>query len=123
MARLEDLIEEGIDVVVAQCDKDTDREQLIEIIDDQYEDLFSEVVKCQRLDTYTLDDMLDTCQICGEIIKFAEDRAWVEDDTGLWEGLLYGVLASVAYFSLRNCFVQLMSDRGIDVNDDFPFED
>ena len=124
MARLEEFIEASIDTVVAQCDKTTNREQLIDLIDYEVDELFTERSnRTKRLDLYNLDDMLDTSQLCGEIIKFAEDRAWVEDDEGLWQGLVYGVLASVAYFSLRNCFVQLMQDRGIDVNDDFPFED
>jgi hypothetical protein len=124
MARLADFIEASIDTIVAQCDTSTNREQLIDIIDYECDELFTERTnRTKNLALYNLDDLLDTSQVCGYIIKFAEERAWVEDDDGLWDGLVYGVLASVAYFSLRNCIVQLMQDRGIDVNDDFPFED
>jgi hypothetical protein len=55
------------------------------------------------------------------ILKAAELDAWVEDDEGLWQGLTFGVLPAMAYYSLRNLLYQAMKDAGHDSNDDRPF--
>ena len=64
---------------------------------------------------------METAGDCAAIIKLAEQEAWVEDDYGLWDGLSYGILASIAYFSLRNLLYQAMKDAGHDSNEDRPF--
>lgn len=55
------------------------------------------------------------------IIQVAKADAWVEDDHGLWDGLTYGVVPSMAYFSLRNLLYQAMKEAGHDSNEDRPF--
>jgi hypothetical protein len=65
--------------------------------------------------------MVQTAGPCAEIIRVAEADAWVEDDRGLWEGLTYGVLACIAYYSLRNLLYQALTEAGHDSNDDLPF--
>src|SRR6266487_2125725 len=100
---------------------ETDREVLIERMDDECDSLFGRLVKQGRIDQYSVDDLVETAGDCAAIIKLAEQDAWVEDDRGLWDGLTYGILASIAYFSLRNLLYQAMKDAGHDSNEDRPF--
>ena len=102
-------------------DPETDRETLIERMDEECDSLFGRLVKQGRIDQYTVDDLVETAGDCAAIIKLAEKDAWVEDDYGLWDGLSYGILASIAYFSLRNLLYQAMKDAGHDSNEDRPF--
>jgi hypothetical protein len=102
-------------------DPETDRETLIERMDEECDSLFGRLVKQGRIDQYSVDDLVETAGDCAAIIKLAEQDAWVEDDHGLWEGLTYGILASIAYFSLRNLLYQAMKDAGHDSNEDQPF--
>src|SRR5216684_4004353 len=102
-------------------DPETDRETLIERMDEECDSLFGRLVKQGRIDQYTVDDLVETASDCAAIIKLAEQEAWVEDDYGLWDGLSYGILASIAYFSLRNLLYQAMKDAGHDSNEDRPF--
>ena len=98
-----------------------DRETVIERLDEETDTLFGQLVRHGRIDQYDVDDLVATAQSCASVIKVAEADAWVEDDYGLWDGLKYGVLASVAYFSLRNLLYQGLKDEGHDTNDDHPF--
>jgi hypothetical protein len=100
---------------------ETDRETLIDRMDEECDALFGRLVKQGRIDQYTVDDLVKTAAECAAIISVAKDDAWVEDDHGLWDGLTYGVLASIAYFSLRNLLYQAMKDAGHDNNEDHPF--
>src|SRR5437667_12653302 len=97
-------IEETIAEIIGDYrdNPETDRETLIERMDEECDTLFGRLVKQGRIDQYTLDDLVETAADCAAIIKLAEQDAWVEDDHGLRDGLTYGVLASIAYFSLRN---------------------
>ncbi len=104
-----------------QDDPATDRDTLIERMDEECDTLFGRLVKQGRIDQYTVDDLVETAGDCAAIIKLAEQEAWVEDDYGLWDGLTYGILASIAYFSLRNLLYQAMKDAGHDSNEDRPF--
>src|SRR5713226_4814806 len=74
-------------------DPDTDRETLIERMDEECDTLFGRLVKLGRIDQYTVDDLVETAGDCAAIIKLAGQDAWVEDDHGLWDGLTYGILA------------------------------
>ena len=111
-----------LDEIVDDCHAKIDREELIEMLDDACDCVFVDYVDCVPIAEYNLDMLLDTSGACSEIIKYAEEVAWVEDDSGLWEGMTYGVLAAIAFGSLRNCFYQLMANRGYDSNNDLPFE-
>jgi len=102
-------------------DPETDRETLIERMDEECDSLFGRLVKQGRIEEYSVDDLVETAGDCAAIIKLAEQDAWVEDDHGLWDGLTYGILASIAYFSLRNLLYQAMKDAGHDSNEDRPF--
>ena len=116
-------IEETVaDIIGAlQDDPETDRETLIERMDSDCDALFGRLVKQGRIDEYSVDDLVETAGDCAAIIKLAEQDAWVEDDRGLWDGLTYGILASIAYFSLRNLLYQALKDAGHDSNEDQPF--
>lgn len=118
---IRDTINDALDDIIADFSPETDREELIERLDGANDDAFNELVQHGQITQYNLDDLVDTCAECADIIRFAEKHAWVEDDNGLWEGLTYGILACIAYFSLRNCFYEMLSKRGIDSNDDLPF--
>lgn len=100
---------------------DTDRETLIERMDEETDAVFGNLVQHGRIDQYDEDDLVATAQPCAVIIQTAKADAWVEDDSGLWEGLTYGLTASIAYFSLRNLLYQKMTDLGYDSNEDYPF--
>ena len=117
------IIETAINSILDDLDfeLDTDREEVIERLDEETDATWGELVKDGFIDQYTVSDLTETAADCASIIEFAEERAWVETDSGLWQGLTYGVLASIAYNSLRNCFYQLLKDRGHDTNDQYPF--
>ncbi len=100
---------------------DTDRGTLMDRIFEETDTMFGNLVKQGRIDSYGADDLIETAQPCAVIIQTAKADAWVEDDCGLWEGLTFGVLASVAFFSLHNLLYQAMADAGHDSNDDYPF--
>lgn len=101
---------------------ETDRDDVIERLDEECDCLFGSLVKHGRIDQYDVDDLVETAADCAAIIKVAEAKAWVETDNGLWEGVTYGVLASIAYFSLRNLLYAALKAEGYDCNDDFPFK-
>lgn len=120
-SEIRDTINNALDDIVADCGPKTSRAELIECLADANDDAFSDLVRYGFLADYDLDDMVDTCAKCADIIRFAEKLDCVEEDSGLWEGITYGMLASIAYFSLRNCFHELLRGRGINSNEDFPF--
>lgn len=100
---------------------ETDRETLIERLDEETDVLFGSLVRHVPVHDYTVQDLVQTAQPCATIIEVADEDAWVEDDEGLWEDLTFGVLASVAFFSLRNLLYSGLKNAGYDTNDDKPF--
>lgn len=100
---------------------DIDREAVVERLDEECDHLFGSLVQYGRIDEYGARDLARSAQPCAAIIEVAEADAWVEDDHGLWEGLTYGVLASIAYFSLRNLLYKKLADEGHDSNEEYPF--
>jgi hypothetical protein len=122
-SEVRDKIRETVAEIVGDYRDDpaTDRDTLIERMDEECVTLFGRLVKQDRIDEYTVEDFVDTAADCAAIIKLTEQDAWVEDDHGLWDGLTYGILASIAYFSLRNLLYQAMKDAGHDSNGDRPF--
>src|SRR6266436_5471846 len=123
LAEVRAKIEETVADIIGDYrdDPEADRETLIERMDEECDTLFGRLVKQGRIDQYGVDDLVETAEDCAAIIKLAEQDAWVEDDYGLWECLTYGILASIAYFSLRNLLYQAMKDAGHDSNEDHPF--
>jgi hypothetical protein len=114
-------IESCLAELIDEVDADTDREDVIEALDEACDSLWGNLVRGGMITDYGVYELIETAHDCAMVIKYAEEHAWVEDDHGLWEGLTYGVMASIAYFSLRNCLYQAMADMGHDTNDDFPF--
>jgi len=100
---------------------DTDRETAIERLDEECDTLWGQLVCLGRIDQWDVDTLVRHAGACAAIIKTAEEDAWIEDDAGLWDGLAYGVLPAIAYFSLRNLLYQALKDAGHDTNDDKPF--
>ncbi len=123
LAEVRAKIEETVADIIGDYrdDPEADRETLIERMDEECDTLFGRLVKQGRIDQYSVDDLVETAGDCAAIIKLAEQDAWVEDDHGLWDGLTYGILASIAYFSLRNLLYQAMKDAGHDSDEDRPF--
>lgn len=119
--RIETQIELALDDIIDEFDADTNREEVIERLDEETDAVWGELIKDGSIAQYTVSDLTETAEQCATIIGFAEERAWVETDGGLWQGLTYGVLASIAYFSLRNCFYQLLKDRGHNTDNEYPF--
>lgn len=116
-----DAIKATVEDIKGDYDAETDRETLIERMDEETDTMFGNLVQHGRIDQYDVGDLQRTAQPCATILAVAESDAWVEDDHGLWEGLTYGVTASIAYFSLRNLLYQALADAGFDSNDDNPF--
>lgn len=100
---------------------DTDRETIIERMDEEADTMFGQLVQHGLITEYDIDDLVRTAGPCAEIIRLADMENCVEDDSGLWEGLTYGVLASVAFFSLRNLLYNALKNAGHDSNDEYPF--
>jgi hypothetical protein len=100
---------------------DTDREALLDRVNEEADALFGRLVRYGRIDRYDVDDLIATAGPCALILQVAKEDAYVADDAGLWEGLTYGVLAAVAYHSLENLIHAELERRGFDINADFPF--
>jgi hypothetical protein len=109
-------------VIAAYKDEpDTNRETIIDRLDEEADTLFGQLVYMGRIAQWDVDVLTNHAADCGAIIEAAKWDAWVEDDNGLWEGMTYGVLGAVAFYSLRNLLYQAMKDAAHDTNDDFPF--
>jgi hypothetical protein len=111
-----------ISEMLDDLDADTDRNTLIERMDEECDGLWGNLVKHGRIDQYDVDDLIETAAPCALVLKVASEDAWVENDHGLWEGLTYGVLASIAYFSLRNLLYEACKAEGVDSNEELPLE-
>lgn len=72
--------------------------------------MFGNLVQVGPVSGYDVDDLVRTAPACTAIIAVAKEDAWVEDDSGLWEGCTYGILASIAFFSLEHCLWQKLRD-------------
>lgn len=116
-------VSEAVDGLIKEFkdQPDVDRETVMERLDEYTDDVFGSLVKQGRVSDYNVDDLVETAQPCATIIKVADEDAWVEDDSGLWDGLTFGVLASIAYFSLRNLLYKALEEKGHDTNDEHPF--
>lgn len=112
---INDLIEDFKD------EPDIDREAVIDRLDEECDTIFGQLVMLGRIDHYTVDDMIATAGPCATILQVAQADAWIEDDHGLWEGLTYGIIASIAFFSLRNLLYARLKHEGYDTNEDRPF--
>lgn len=100
---------------------DIDRNDVLDQMHDDCNSLWGSLVKHRRIDEYTAEDLVQTASACATIIQVAEEDSWVEDDRGLWEGLTFGVLASIAYFSLEHLIYDGLAKAGHDTNDERPF--
>ena len=101
---------------------ETSREDVTEALDAACDAAFSTMVRYGSVTGYTVRDLVETAQPCATIIQVADDDAWVEDDSGLWQGLVYGVLACIAFHSLRNLLYEALRAEGYDTNDEYPFK-
>lgn len=122
-AEIREAIDTRLDEIVLGASPTTHREDIIDKLDKACDDAWGDLVRDGCLDQYDVDDLTETVESVAQILRYAKKHAWVEDDSGLWEGLTYGLPACIAYYSLRNCFYQAMADRGHDTNDDFPFSE
>lgn len=122
MENIAEAIESCLADLINDFDAETDRNDVIEALDEACDSLWCNLVRMGMITDYTVHDLVATASECAAIIEHAEEHAWVEDDSGLWEGLTYGALASIAYFSLRNCLYQALVDMGYDTNNELPFE-
>ena len=100
---------------------DSDRNEVIEWLDDQCDSMWADMVQYGLLADYNLDDLRRTLGACTAILQVAEEDAWIESDSGLWEGVTYGVVPIIAFYSLRNCLYAALERAGYDTNNDYPF--
>jgi hypothetical protein len=108
------------DIRAGDLDRDTSRETLIEWMDEKADQLWGELVQQGRIDQYDAGELIETAPACGAILSLAQENGCLETGSGLWEGLTFGVLASMAYFSLRNLLYHFLCDAGVDSNNEQP---
>lgn len=90
------------------------RDEPHDCIFEETDALFGSLVKMERVDRYTVDDMIDTIGSVATILRVAREDAWLPDDSGLWEGITpFGIPASVAFFALENCLWQKLRDMNV----------
>jgi hypothetical protein len=106
---LEDSFRTLVTDYIEACDHEDDREQHLDDIYMEIDGWWGDNVKSGRIDQYDIDDLMETLPACIEIFEFAGRIAWIEDDNGLWDGLVYGVIPAIAYHSLSNVFYQLLN--------------
>ena len=90
---------------------------------EQAGDLVSEVVDLGwhelgffmgRIDDWPINPGAEVLGLCGTVLDYCEEKAWIENDSGLWEGLNgAAVLGCQAYHSLQNVLWQKLRDRKI----------
>ena len=108
------------DMVDDYADTETDREDVVDRVFQEVDTAFGNLVHLGHLADYDAHDMVRTAPACCAIIEAADDRSWIADDSGLWEGMVYGTLAAVAFFSLENLIHSALEAAGVDTTDDFP---
>ena len=51
---------------------------------------------------------------CGEVLDYCEQEAWIEDDSGLWDGLHGAAILGIqAFFSLQNVLWEKLRERNV----------
>ena len=110
------------DMVYDYTNTETAREDVLHRVFEEVDAAFGNLVRYHgRLADYDAHDMVRTAPACCAIIEAADDRSWIADNSGLWEGIVYGTLAAVAFHSLENLVYSALEAAGVDTNDDFPF--
>jgi len=109
------------DMVDGYSNTETDRDDVLIRVFEEADAAFGQLGRHGRLADYDAHDMVITAPACCAIIEAANDRSWIADDSGLWEGMVYGTLAAVAFFSLENLIHSALEAAGVDTNDGFPF--
>jgi hypothetical protein len=117
-----DAVQEFVREYKERFDADCNRNDVIDQMSESCDELWGKLVKEGRLDQYRLDDLVETVADCATVITVAEEDAWVEEDSGLWEGITYGVVPCIAYHSLNNLMYNALKRAGIDTNDEEPFK-
>ena len=117
---------ETVDAIVADmvddyANTETDRDDVLERVFSEADTAFGQLVRHGLIANYDAHDMINTAPACCAVIEAAHEKAWIADDSGLWEGMVYGTLAAVAFHSLENLINSTLDAAGIDINDDFPF--
>ena len=109
------------DMVDDYSNTETDREDVLDRVFEEVDAAFGQLVRHGLITDYDAHDMVRSAPACCAIIEAADDRSWIADDSGLWEGMVYGTLAAVAFHSLENLIHSALEAAGVDTNDDFPF--
>jgi len=67
-----------------------------------------------RIDSWPVNPGAEVLGLCGTVLDYCDENAWIEDDSGLWEGL-HGaaVLGCQAYHSLINVVWQKLRHIGV----------
>lgn len=110
-------IQNEVDTIAATVKEEYDEGELEYPQDKVFEEVDNwccQNLKHKNINAYTLDDMLDTADMCSAILKHAERQGCIENDTGLWDQVTpYGVIASVAFFSLQLCVLDKLQTLGV----------
>lgn len=98
---------------------DASRDDLIEAIDQEADSCWDHHLGTGPISSLDEDDIENICGDCSLILRAARNAKQEETDRGLWEGMnAAGVLASKAYFSMRNLITDwIVSHAEVDVND------
>lgn len=116
-----ELREETIDAVVeAMADE---AENAIRDHDTPYQDAIFEAVDSRwpdfgipegRIAEWPTNPGADVLARCAKVLDYCAEEAWVEDDSGLWQGLEGGaVIGTQAFFSVQNVVWEKLRNRGV----------
>lgn len=101
------------DIKSGDVPRDEPNDRIFEAVDCGWGELGFDV---GRIDEWPANPGGDVLQLLGQVLEYCEQEAWLEDDSGLWDGLNgAAMLASQAFFSLENVLWEKL--RGMNVID------
>lgn len=121
-----ELIRKTAQELFGECrDEKLDREDIYDRVFEWTDSAWGNWIRYGRIDEYDVADLVATAPGCCRILELATERNCVADDSGLWDGLTYGVLAAIAFHSLeqliRDLLCAIAQEAGVDLDDDEPF--
>lgn len=80
--------------------RDEPNDRIFEAVDNGWGELGFDV---GRIDQWPANPGAKVLKLLGDVLEYCETEAWLEDDSGLWEGLNgAAMIASQVFFSLEN---------------------
>jgi len=113
---IDKIVEDWVEKVAEQIEagdasRDEPHEAIFEAVDEGWVELG---FVGGRIDQWPVNPGAEVLGLCGAVLDYCEKEAWLEDDSGLWEGY-HGaaILGCQAFFSLQNVLWQKLRDRNL----------